>query len=149
MGITTETITLTDAMDAVKFEAPKLLNGADMSAFLKAKRDEIDGMYRWMADNLAREMYGLNRTAFPTLLAGVDLNGTTVVTGVGQSEVPPTGISVAVATVATTVLALEWLRRRKQLVAAEDPDSVIREFREWFVAWMRRLAGMFGKEQST
>ncbi len=58
----------------------------------------------------------------------------------------PTAITVATAAVVTSVLAIEYLRRRKQLVAAEEADreGLLRDFVAWFERWMVQVRRMFG-----
>lgn len=120
------------------------LNDAE-SAFVKEKTKQIDALYRRLAEDVARTMYGrfdnfevgqsialnpidlgLDRTIEPVRLAGCTI---------GQGAT-----SAAVVAVVGSLAALEWLRQRKQSVAAAEGDeTAYRSLLSDFIVWLTAL----------
>jgi hypothetical protein len=116
-------------------------------AFLEAKRAQFDAMYRRLAEDVSSYLFrtgdltnfevgqsialnpielGLDRTAEPIRLAGCTI---------GQGA-----ISATVVAVVGSLAALEWLRQRKQAVAAaEGSEEAYRSLLSDFIVWLTSL----------
>ena len=117
------------------------------SAFLEDQSKQVEAMFRQIAEAVVRSMwghaddykfmagdfdpvvFGVTRTAdVPARLAGCRIGPA------------PAGTLSAPALVAlTTLCAMEWLRHRKQAVAAAEQSGDYSSLIEEFVAWLRGL----------